>query len=54
MKSVDLNCGVQSRLFACEEPEVLLVEPIDRNDLDFIGRELDYLQAHAPRPSYGL
>ncbi len=28
-------------------PAVLLVEPVDRRDLEFIGREVDYLQEHA-------
>ena len=31
-------------------PEALLVEPIDERDLDFIGRELDYLTANSDRP----
>lgn len=49
MKSAYLNCGKESRLFCEGTPEVLLVEPIDRNDLDFIDREVDYLQAQASR-----
>ena len=31
-------------------PEALLVEPIDERDLDFIGRELDYLEENLDRP----
>ena len=31
-------------------PEALLVEPIDERDLDFIGRELDYLTTNSDRP----
>ena len=35
--------GKECRLTSFGEPRVLLVEPIDRNDLDFLGRETDYL-----------
>ena len=31
-------------------PEALLVEPIDERDIDFIGRELDYLTTNSDRP----
>lgn len=33
-----------------DAPDALLVEPIDRRDLDFIGRELDFLEGHSERP----
>ena len=35
--------GKECRLTSFGEPRVLLVEPIDRNDLGFLGRETDYL-----------
>ena len=35
--------GKECRLTSFGEPGVLLVEPIDRNDLDFLGRETDFL-----------
>ena len=35
--------GKTCQLFTFGEPRVLLVEPIDRNDLDFLGRETDFL-----------
>ena len=35
--------GKECQLTSFGEPRVLLVEPIDRNDLDFLGRETDYL-----------
>lgn len=28
-------------------PDILLIEPIDRRDLDFLDREMDYLREHA-------
>ena len=42
--------GRECRLETGPAPEVLLVEPIDENDLGFLQRETDYLTAHAPRP----
>ena len=30
-------------------PDALLIEPIDRRDLDFLDREVDYLREHAGR-----
>ena len=33
-----------------ESPKALLVEPIDERDLEFIGRELDYLTEHSDKP----
>lgn len=33
-----------------DAPDALLVEPVDRRDLDFIGRELDFLEGHSERP----
>ncbi len=33
-----------------DAPDALLVEPIDRRDLDFIGNELDFLEGHSERP----
>ena len=38
--------GRACRLSTFGEPRVLLVEPIDRNDLNFLGREMDYLCSH--------
>ena len=35
--------GKSCQLFSFGEPRVLLVEPIDRNDLGFLVRETDYL-----------
>lgn len=32
-----------------DAPDALLVEPIDKRDLDFIGRELDFLEGHSER-----
>lgn len=32
-----------------DAPDALLVEPVDRRDLDFIGRELDFLEGHSER-----
>ena len=37
-------------VFADEAPEVLLVEPMDERDLDFLDRGLDILRAQAGRP----
>ncbi|MBP3203656.1 MAG: hypothetical protein J6M31_08670 [Bacteroidales bacterium] len=40
MKESIIHCGgTETRLFSSEKPEVLLLEPIDRNDLDFLDRE---------------
>ena len=38
--------GRECRLTTFGEPRVVLVEPIDRNDLAFLGRETDYLCSH--------
>lgn len=42
--------GRRCLVWSHDAPEALLVEPIDERDLDFIGRELDYLGEHADRP----
>ena len=33
-----------------DAPDALLVEPVDKRDLDFIGSELDFLEGHSERP----
>ena len=44
MKQQEFNLsGKSCRLTTFGEPRVVLVEPIDCNDLDFLGRETDYL-----------
>ena len=44
MKQEEFNLsGRECRLTSFGEPRVLLVEPIDRSDLDFLGRETDFL-----------
>ena len=44
MKQQEFNLsGKTCQLFSFGEPRVLLVEPIDQNDLGFLGRETDYL-----------
>lgn len=42
----DRRCTFQS----CPSPEVLLVEPVDENDLAFLDRETDYLLSQGARP----
>ena len=42
--------GRRCVLYACPQPEVLLVEPVDENDLAFLDRETEYLAARAVRP----
>ena len=42
--------GRRCLFWSADYPEALLVEPIDERDLDFIGRELDYLTAHSDKP----
>ncbi|MBP5486706.1 MAG: esterase [Bacteroidales bacterium] len=42
--------GKQYLLYAEGEPEVLLVEPMDEQDLEFLDRELEILKAEAVRP----
>lgn len=42
--------GHEAWLYACPQPEVLLIEPIDRNDLDFIGRETAFLESRSKKP----
>lgn len=45
-----ITCGRRCLFWSADTPEALLVEPIDERDLDFIGRELDYLEEHSDRP----
>ena len=45
-----ITCGRRCLFWSADNPEALLVEPIDERDLDFIGRELDYLEEHSDRP----
>lgn len=42
--------GKQCFVFADEAPEVLLVEPMDLRDLEFLDRELETLKAGTDRP----
>ena len=42
--------GRRCLVWSEDAPEALLVEPIDERDLDFIGRELDYLTTNSDRP----
>ncbi len=42
--------GRRCLVWSADAPEALLVEPIDERDLDFIGRELDYLTTNSDRP----
>ena len=42
--------GRRCQVFADEAPEVLLVEPMDERDLDFLDRETAALKAGARRP----
>ena len=42
--------GKRCLLYADGEPEVLLVEPMDEQDLEFLDRELGILKAEAGRP----
>ncbi len=42
--------GKRCLLYADAEPEVLLVEPMDEQDLEFLDRELEILKAEAGRP----
>lgn len=42
--------GRRCLVWSADAPEALLVEPVDERDLDFIGRELDYLEEHTDRP----
>ena len=42
--------GRKCMVWSQESPEALLVEPIDERDLEFIGRELDYLTEHSDKP----
>ena len=42
--------GRRCLLYADGEPEVLLVEPMDEQDLEFLDRELGILKAEAGRP----
>ena len=42
--------GKRCLLYAGAEPEVLLVEPMDEQDLEFLDRELEILKAEAGRP----
>lgn len=42
--------GRKCLLFADEVPEMLLVEPMDERDLEFLDRELEILKADAGRP----
>ena len=49
MKDVIVG-GRRCQVFAVEAPEVLLVEPMDERDLDFLDRETAALKAGARRP----
>ena len=42
--------GKQVFVFADEAPEVLLIEPMDLRDLEFLDRELETLKAGTERP----
>ena len=42
--------GKRCFVFADEEPEVLLVEPMDLRDLDFLDKEIETLKAGTARP----
>lgn len=42
--------GRKCMVWSQESPKALLVEPIDERDLEFIGRELDYLTEHSDKP----
>lgn len=42
--------GKRCCIFADEAPEVLLVEPMDEQDLDFLDREIEVLKAGSGRP----
>ena len=42
--------GKRCLLYSVGEPEVLLVEPMDEQDLEFLDRELGILKAEAGRP----
>ena len=42
--------GKRCFVFADEEPEVLLLEPMDLRDLDFLDKEIETLKAGTARP----
>lgn len=42
--------GKRCHVFAAGSPEVLLVEPMDERDLDFLDREIEVLKAGTNRP----
>ena len=42
--------GKRCFVFADEEPEVLLVEPMDLRDLDFLDKEIETLKVGTARP----
>lgn len=42
--------GKRCFVFADEEPEVLLLEPMDLHDLDFLDKEIETLKAGTARP----
>ena len=42
--------GMRCCIFADEAPEVLLVEPIDEQDLDFLDREIEVLKSGCGKP----
>lgn len=50
IKKEILIAGKRCFVFADEAPEVLLVEPMDLRDLDFLDREIETLKAGTDRP----
>ena len=42
--------GKQCFVFADEDPEMLLIEPMDQRDLEFLDREMETLKAGSERP----
>ena len=48
---MELQIGGKScHVFADETPEVLLIEPMDERDLDFLGREIQALKSGTDKP----
>jgi len=48
-RSEFISDGRTCLVWSHDAPDALLVEPIDKRDLDFIGRELDFLEGHSER-----